>query len=94
MYTPDEFSMARTDYTDDEVVRKGEALYEERIRPKVGADEQGKFLVVDIETGEFLLDKDELQALKRAKARNPDAVLYMLRVGYSTAYRLGRRTAA
>ncbi len=79
--------------TDEQVVRRGEALFEERIRPELDEQERGKFLVVDVETGDYELDADELQALKRAKAKKPEAVLYMLRLGYPTAYRLGRRAA-
>ena len=81
-------------YTDEQVVRRGQELYEERIRPELDEDERGKFVVVDIETGDYEVDADELRALKRAKAKNPEAVLYMLRLGYPTAYRLGRRAAA
>ena len=83
--------MSHPRYTTDEIVRGGQALYEERIRAKVEASHKGKFLVLDIETGEYEIDANELAALKRAKAKNPGAALYILRVGYSTAYRLGGR---
>jgi len=76
-------------YTSEEIVRRGQALYDQQIRAQVEASHQGKFLVLDIESGEYEIDVDELAALKRAKAKNPDAALYILRVGYSTAYRVG-----
>jgi hypothetical protein len=78
-------------YTREEIVQRGQALYDQQIRAQVEASHKGKFLVLNIETGEYEMDDDELAALKRAKAKNPDAALYILRVGYSTAYRLGRR---
>jgi hypothetical protein len=81
-------------YTADEVAARGEALYEHRIRPHVEATQQGKFVVVDIETGEYEIDVDDLAATKRALAKRPDAVLYGLRIGYPTAYRLGSCFAA
>jgi len=80
-------------YSDEEVARLGQALYEEEIRPKIGRGDRGKFVAIDIETGDYELDADELQALKRAKAKRPGAVLYMVRIDYPTAYRLGRRSA-
>ena len=46
-------------------------------------------MVVDIETGDYEIDADDLAATKRALAKRPDAVLYGLRIGYPTAYRLG-----
>jgi hypothetical protein len=80
-------------YTSEEIVRRGQALYDERLRPVVEARERGKFLVLDIETGEYEIDSDELSALRRAKEKNPDAALYILRVGYPAAYRIGRSFA-
>ena len=76
-------------YTAEEVASRGEALYEQRIRPHVEATHRGKFVVVDIETGDYEIDADDLAATKRALAKRPDAVLYGVRIGSPTAYRLG-----
>jgi hypothetical protein len=80
-------------YTAEEVAARGEALYEQRIRPHVEATYQGQFVVVDIETGDYEIDADDLTATKRALAKRPDAVLYGVRIGSPTAYRLGGRFA-
>jgi hypothetical protein len=81
--------MSYTKYTPEEVAKRGEALYEQQIRPEVETLHRGKFLVVDIETGVYEIDRDDLIATKRALAKRPDAVLYGVRVGYPTAYQLG-----
>ena len=81
--------MPYTHYTAEEVAARGEALYEQRIRLYVEATHQGNFVVIDIETGDYEIDADDLAATKRALAKRPDAVLYGLRIGYPTAYRLG-----
>ena len=81
--------MPHARYTNDEIARRGQALYDQHIRDEVAAGNDGKFVVVDIETGTYELDADELAALHRAKAKRPDAALYILRVGHSAAYRLG-----
>lgn len=82
--------MLQTRYTDEEVVRRGEALYEKQIKPEVKDTDRGKFLALDIESGAYEIDANELTALNRVKSKNPDAVLYMLRIGRPAAYRLGR----
>ena len=82
--------MAYDKYSPEEVRSRGEALYQQQIRSRVEAGNQGKFLVVDIETGAFEVDEDDAQATKRALAKRPEAVLYGLRIGSPTAYRLGR----
>ena len=76
-------------YNPEEVARRGEAMYERQIRARVEPEHRGQFVVIDIETGEYELDVDDLAATKRALAKRPGAVLYGLRIGSPTAYRLG-----
>ena len=83
--------MPYTDYPPEEVATRGERIYEEQIRATVEAEHTGKFLVVDIETGAYEIDRDDLAATKRAITKRPEAVLYGLRIGYPTAYKLGGR---
>jgi hypothetical protein len=83
--------MPQTHYTPEEVAARGEAIYAERIRAEAEAAHQGEFIVVDIETGDYEVDRDDLAATKRALSKHPNAVLYGLRVGSPAAYRLGGR---
>ncbi|MBC8232937.1 hypothetical protein H8E77_25625 [bacterium] len=81
--------MPYANYTPKEVSSRGEAIYEQQIRGKVEIDHKGKFLVIDVETVEYEIDADDLIATKRLLARRPDAILYGLRIGFPTAYRIG-----
>ena len=81
--------MPYAQYSADEAARRGEAIYEQQIRPKVGGEHHGKFVVVDIETGAYEIDEDDLAATKRLLAKRPEAVLYGARIGHPTAYRIG-----
>ncbi|MGE0128016.1 MAG: hypothetical protein AB7U82_08050 [Blastocatellales bacterium] len=83
--------MPYANYTPEEVRARGEAIYAEQIRDQVKAEDKGKFLVIDIETGDYEIDADDLQATKRVLAKRPEAVVYGLRIGYPAAYRLGGR---
>ncbi len=76
-------------YSRAEVAARGEAIYEQEIRHKVESQSKGQYLVLDIETGEYEIDQDDLVATKRVMAKCPNAVLYGLRIGYPAAYRLG-----
>ena len=76
-------------YSPEEVAARGEALYERQIRARVETEHRGQFLVIDIETGDYEIDSDDLVATKRALAKRPTAVLFGLRIGSPTAYRLG-----
>ena len=91
MYDSDE-RMTTNDHMDDEIVRRGRRLYEDHLRAHVGTGNEGKLLVINVDTGEYELDKDDAVACERAKARFPDAPLYTMRIGHPAAYRLGGRT--
>ncbi|MBM4044997.1 MAG: hypothetical protein FJ279_07780 [Planctomycetes bacterium] len=81
--------MPYADYTAQEVASRGEAIYEQQIRGKVEAGHKGKFLVMDIRTGRYEIDVDDLVATKRLLGKHPDAVVYGLRIGFPTAYQIG-----
>ena len=86
-------AMPYAKYSPQEVESRGEEIYEKQIRQNVETGNKGKFVVIDIETGEYEVDEDDLQATKRALAKRADAVLYGLRVGYPAAYTLGGHIA-
>jgi len=81
--------MPYVNYTPEEVESRGEAIYAELIRPRVEARDKGKFVVIDIESGDYEIDEEDLRATQRVLHKRPKAVLYGLRVGYETAYSLG-----
>lgn len=79
-------------YSMEEFARRGDALYENKIRPLVEEGNQGKFVLIDIETGEYEVDEDELAASDRLRERIPDAQPWLVRIGSRYAYRIGLLT--
>ena len=47
--------MGHPRYTKEEIAARGQAIYEQRIRAKVEPEHIGKFLIIDIETGDYEL---------------------------------------
>jgi hypothetical protein len=74
-------------HSKEETARRGDEIYEHVVAPRVSPEDQGKFVVIDIETGDFEIDRDELTASDRLLGRNPGAQLWLRRVGFSYAYR-------
>lgn len=74
-----------------EIVARGQAIYESKIRPLVENDHLGEYLVLDIETGEYEIDADHLAASNRAAAKRPHALLFAMRIGYRAGGRIGAR---
>ena len=80
--------MARTQYTNEEIGQLAEQIYRRSIRDKVMPQHKGKFLIVDIESGDYEIDEDDLAAEDRLRARRPDGICFVLRIGYKAAYTL------
>jgi hypothetical protein len=78
-------------YTNEEIGRIGEEIYRRAIRDKVMPQNKGKFLVLDIESGDYEVDSDDLTAEEILRARRPNGVLYGMRIGYTSAYTLAGR---
>lgn len=77
-------------FSKEEFARRGDSLYESTVRPQLSTRDDGKFVALDIETGEYELDAEELMACDRLRARLPDAQIWMVRVGFPYVHRFGR----
>ena len=71
----------------------GQAIYNEKIREKMGPEDKGKLVVIDIYSGDYEVDYDDAAALFRLIGRRPDAFTWAVRVGYRTPYVMGFRFA-
>ena len=81
-------------YSNAEIADRGQALYERAIRDELEPSDRGKLLVLDIETGDYEIDTDDVAAVKRARSKRPEGAFYILRIGSPTVYRLGRKALA
>jgi hypothetical protein len=77
-----------------DIVERGTRIYEEQLRHILEPQHIGKYLVIDVETGEYELDEDHLAASDRAAAKRPGARLYAMRVGSRSVGRVGGRWSA
>ena len=60
-------------YGKEEFARRGDEVYETQVRPHLQPEDDGKFAAIDIESGAYELDTDELGACDKLNARIPDA---------------------
>lgn len=83
--------MPEASYSSDEIARLGRAIYDREIRQQIEAGHLGQFVVIDVESGKFEIASDHLTAVKKARAKYPEASLFTVRVGYPAAARIGGR---
>lgn len=81
--------MPQPRYSKEEFARRGDEIYDRVVAPRLEEDDLGKFVLIDIETGDFEMDADELTASDRLMARNPDAQVWFTRAGSRYARRFG-----
>lgn len=83
--------MATAPLSSKDVVRIGKEIYEREIRHKVEKQHRGKFLFVDVESGDYEFDEDQVAAGERLRIRHPDSLFYLVRIGSPTAIKFGPR---
>jgi hypothetical protein len=52
-------------YSKEEFAQRGDLIYQTQIRPKVEADNHGKIVAIDIETGAFEIANDTMTATRK-----------------------------
>jgi hypothetical protein len=73
----------------DEIERRGTELYQRQIRAQVETEENiGKICAIDVETGEYHIAEDVLEAARPLQEKHPEAALWGERIGYNAMYAL------
>lgn len=85
-------TIRRPRYSKEEFARRGDEIYESQVCPQVGADNYGRIVAIDIETGAFEVAKDLLTASKLLSAKLPDAQTWFVRIGYPAVDHFGARS--
>ena len=68
---------------------KGEKIYAETIKPHIDLEkERGNFVVIDVISGDYEIDRLDAAATRRLFDRCPNAVTHAVRVGHRTAYKM------
>jgi hypothetical protein len=76
-------------YCKEEFARRGDALLESKVRPHLTAADQDKFVAIDIETGKYELDRNEMKAAERLRKRVRDPQIWLVHVNLGYLHGLG-----
>ena len=73
----------------EEIARLGDEIYERDVRAQVETGHHGEIVSIDIDSGNWALGDNILEAVDRLRAQRPEAIdVWSLRVG------TGRRTSS
>ncbi|MDJ1181606.1 hypothetical protein [Roseofilum casamattae] len=74
----------------EEVAKRAYRIYESEIRQQVETAENiGKMVIINIETGDYEVDETGLRAAKNLQAKSPYARLFGICIGYNVAASFG-----
>lgn len=68
--------MSIENYRPGEISSLDKAIYRKKIKHLVELQEKGKFIVIDVESGDYEIDEQDVVASSRLRARRPNAVTY------------------
>lgn len=71
-----------------EVARLGSETFDTVVQPQLLPGDNGKFVAVDIVTGDYEVDADDYTAISRLRKRNPLAEIWLEMAGQPTAYKM------
>jgi len=71
------------------IAEDGAKIYE-RMKAQYEPKERGKFLAIDVESGEPYLGATSAEALALARARHPHKIFYVAKIGFDVAETVAR----
>lgn len=70
------------------VTELGKKFYEENLKPILEPRENGKFVSIEPESGEYFVAKTDVEALKGNTYFN-EKILFLARIGFPAAHKMG-----
>jgi len=74
----------------EEIAVLGTAAFDRYVRPNLQSQDYGKFVAIDVLSGDYELDEDDHTSIIRLRNRRPAADIWLGRIGQPAAYRIGR----
>ena len=73
----------------EQIAENGAKIYDE-VKKKYEPKENGKFLAIEIDSGDAYLDATSSEAVEQARRAHPSKVFYVVKIGFSAAEMLAR----
>jgi len=76
-------------YSNADAGKRGDEIYDREVSPQVEPHRNGEIVAIDLDTGAWEVDPDEITAGHYLEARYPDAQIWVVRVGSRYLARFG-----
>ena len=75
-------------HSPEELARLGGDIFRNRVQPALRPEDDGKFVAIDVVSGEYEIDEDDYKAFARLRSKLPSADIWLERAGFPAAYRI------
>jgi hypothetical protein len=75
----------------EDVARSGADVYARLVRPALRPEDDGKYVAIDVNSGDYEINEDDYTAVARLESRSPTAEVWLMRAGRRAACRMGWR---
>ena len=82
-------SLSNARYSAAETARRGDEIYDRCIRAEVEGKYDGQVLAIDVDTGHHALGETGWVAAEPLLSQNPDAQIWLVRIGDCAYHRFG-----
>ena len=72
-----------------EVAELGKKFYDEHLKAILEPQENGKFVAIEPESEQYFIGNTAVEAIKTAMAAIPKKIMFLARVGFPTAHKIG-----
>ena len=74
--------------TPEQVAEKGQQIYAQ-LRPELEPTNRGKYLVIEVGSGDYFMADSVLDAVHKAQEKYPNKLFHTVRIGYEGLYKMG-----
>jgi hypothetical protein len=72
-----------------DIAQRGEAIYKEKYQEEFEKSCNGKFVAVNVNTGDATVADTSSEAIRIALEKDPSGLFHLMRVGYQAAFEAG-----
>jgi len=80
---------SKAKYTTKELCSKGEKIYA-KIKEKLEPTLNNKFVAIEVDSGDYFIGNDAIEAADKARERYPGSVFFLVRIGHPAAFKTKR----
>lgn len=74
----------------EQLAREATVILDRDVAPALRPEDDGKFIAIDVASGDYELDQHDYAAIARLRTRRPNADVWLGRVGQPAAYHIRR----